>query len=88
MIHDDIEMLTVAEFAAFMKIGRSTVYKWIGAGLFRSGEHFIVLPNGPKRFFWGEKLIDALTRESLKDRAAVAVDEPETLKGVRINRGI
>lgn len=56
---DDMEFLTVEEFAERMKISRSTAYSWIAANILASGTD-VMRVGGILRVVWSENLVGRL----------------------------
>jgi hypothetical protein len=60
------EMLTVAQFAARMQVGETTVWSWIKTGRLEQGKHFIRIEK-VIRFPWRQELIEKLMEDSRKE---------------------
>jgi hypothetical protein len=88
-------ILTLEEFAEKMKVGETTVWKWIRSGKLRPGRHFIQYDR-VIRFHWCTALIDRLHEDCCStvvlesDEQSVMAESSETVKkkhryGNRIN---
>jgi len=60
-----MELLTVKEFAARMKISRTTVFDWIRKGALKAGRHYLKIGR-VIRFEWGPELLQRLHEDSVK----------------------
>lgn len=62
-----MELLSAEEFAARMKVGRSTVFEWIKTGKLEAGKHFLRIER-TIRFPWGPELLQSLLADSVVAR--------------------
>lgn len=63
---DDMEFLTVEEFAERMKISRSTAYSWIAANILASGTD-VMRVGGILRVVWSENLVGRLLEITMQN---------------------
>lgn len=81
-----VEILTLEEFAEKMKVGETTVWKWIRSGKLRAGRHYIQIER-VIRFHWCRELVERLHEDCAE---ALGEEEPITPRkrhkfGKRIN---
>lgn len=62
-----MELLSTEEFAARLKVSRSTVFEWIKTGKLEAGKHFLRIGR-TIRFPWGRELLEALLADSVVAR--------------------
>jgi excisionase family DNA binding protein len=62
-----VELLSTEEFAARMKVSRSTVFEWIKTGRLEAGRHFLRVGR-TIRFPWGPELLQMLLADSMTAR--------------------
>jgi excisionase family DNA binding protein len=72
---NDGELLTVEEFAARLKVGRSTVFDWLARGRLKPGVHFLKIGR-TLRFVWHMELL-----LSLSDDTEVVLTDPDEEPG-------
>lgn len=60
----DRELLTPEEFAERLKIGRSTLFDWLGKGILVPGQHYFKVGR-VLRFVWCNELIQSLLERSV-----------------------
>lgn len=53
------EILTAEEFAARLKIGRSTLFDWLNKGILVSGKHYLKVGR-ILRFVWSDDVVTLL----------------------------
>lgn len=58
------ELLTPEEFANKLKIGRSTLFEWIGKGILLPGKHYFKIGR-VLRFVWSDELIQLLLERTV-----------------------
>jgi predicted DNA-binding transcriptional regulator AlpA len=58
------ELLTPEEFANKLKIGRSTLFEWIGKGILLPGQHYFKIGR-VVRFVWSDDLIQLLLQRTV-----------------------
>lgn len=58
------ELLTPEEFANKLKIGRSTLFEWIGKGILLPGKHYFKVGR-VLRFVWSDELIQSLLERTV-----------------------
>lgn len=74
--HGGIEILTLEEFAARMKVGETTVWKWIKHGRLKPGRHYIQIDR-VIRFNWCSELIERLHEDCVAPEEMELASEPE-----------
>lgn len=94
---NDVELLSIEQFAAKMAVSRTTVYEWFKSGYLKAGRHYIKLGT-TVRFAWGTELLQRLMEDSVDARTAQKVTlEHESLvprsaatgkKGLQINQDL
>ncbi len=58
------EILTAEEFAARLKIGRSTLFDWLNKGILVSGKHYLKVGR-ILRFVWSDDVVTTLLNVSV-----------------------
>lgn len=69
-----VEILTLEEFAEKMKVGETTVWKWIRSGKLRAGRHYIQFER-VIRFHWCRELVERLHEDCAE---VLGEEEPTT----------
>ena len=64
MTAQPMTLLTIEEFAAIMRIKRSTAYSWLAAGRLETGRHVLRI-GGVVRIVWNDELFEHLMRQSV-----------------------
>lgn len=72
------ELLTPTEFAAKLKVGRSTLFDWLRQGLLVPGKHYFKVGR-VLRFVWDDNTIATLL-EATRQPKAPAKQRPITTK--------
>ncbi|MDK9717177.1 MAG: helix-turn-helix domain-containing protein [Trichlorobacter sp.] len=58
------ELLTPEEFAERLKIGRSTLFDWLGKGILVPGQHYFKIGR-VLRFVWSDELVQCLLERTV-----------------------
>lgn len=61
------ELLTPEEFSERLKIGRSTLFEWLGKGILIPGKHYFKIGR-VLRFIWSDELIQSLLERTVTIR--------------------
>lgn len=69
-----VEILTLEEFAEKMKVGETTVWKWIRSGKLQPGRHYIQIER-VIRFHWCRELVERLHEDCAE---ALGEEQPVT----------
>jgi len=77
------ELLTTEEFAERLKIGRSTLFEWLGKGILVPGQHYFKIGR-VLRFVWSDELVQCL----LERTVTICVDGDKLSSGVTIKKPV
>lgn len=75
---NDGELLTVEEFAARLKVGRSTVFDWLARGRLKPGVHFLKIGR-TLRFVWHMDLLLSLSDDT-EAALTAPYEEPDVIQ--------
>lgn len=73
------EILTPEEFAERLKIGRSTLFDWLGKGILVPGKHFMKVGR-VLRFVWSDEVVVSLLELS------VIAAQPRQVVSTKVNQ--